>query len=175
MDKNEPHKSNDTKDKMIDAYHRMLEHTQDGLKNTLDEGVPQLKKMIDSAVEHTLEFGELTKEEARKVGDYLRRDLDDASEYMQTTKKELGDWFRFDMELVEDRVRDWFSTITDTTRTTLDKLAQNAEMAEWHTGEITGPGTLQCDECKHDLHFHKVGHIPPCPNCNATKFHRVRE
>lgn len=90
-------------------------------------------------------------------------------------KNELGDWFRFDVELVEDRLRDWFSTLTDTTRTTLDELAQNAEVAEWHTGEITGPGTLRCDQCKHDLHFHKVGHIPPCSNCHATKFHRVHE
>lgn len=168
-------KSSETKDKLIDAYHYMLEHTQDNLKNALEDGVPQLKKMIDNAVEHTLEFGELTKEEAQKVGGYLRRDLNDASAYMQTTKKELGDWFRFDVGLVEDRIRDWFSTITDSTRSTLDKLAQNAEMAEWHTGEITSPGTLRCDKCEHDLHFHKVGHIPPCPNCHATQFHRVRE
>lgn len=165
----------DTKDKLIEAYHRMLEQTQDMLKNTLNETTPQLKKLIDHAVEHTIELGELTKEEAKKVGDYLRRDLHDASEYMQSTKKELRDWFRFDVELVEDRIRDWFTTVTDTTRATLDELALNAEMAEWHTGEITGPGTLRCDECEHDLHFHKVGHIPPCPNCKATKFHRVHE
>ncbi len=166
---------NNPSDKFIEAYHRMLEHTQDAIKNTLEETTPQLKKLIDSAVDHTIELGELTKEEAKKIGGYLHRDLDDASEYMQTTKKELADWFRFDIELVEDRIKDWFSTVTDSTRTTLDKLAQNAEMAEWHTGEITGPGTLRCDECQQDLHFHKVGHIPPCPHCKGTKFHRVHE
>ncbi len=166
---------NKPSDKFVEAYHRMMEHTQDALKNSIDEAAPQIKKMIDNAVEHTVEVSELTKEEAKKVGDYLRRDLDDATDYMYTTKKELSDWFRFDVELVEDRVKDWFTIITDTTRSTLDSLAENAELAEWHTGEITSPGTLRCDECEHDLHFHKVGHIPPCPNCTSTKFHRVRE
>jgi len=166
---------NNPSDKFIEAYHRMLEQTQDAIKNSITEKNPQLKKIIDNAVKNTIELGELTKEEAKKIGDYLRKDLDDASEYMQTTKKDLTDWFRFDKELVEDRIRDWFSTVTDSTRTTLDQLSRNAEIAEWHTGEITGPGTLRCDECKHDLHFHKVGHIPPCPNCKATKFHRVHE
>lgn len=162
-------------DKLVDAYHHMLEHAQENIQSGLQETKPKLQNIIDHAVDRTVELGEITKEEAQKIGMYLRRDIHDASAYMHTSKNELGDWFRFDVELVEDRLRDWFSTLTDTTRTTLDELAQNAELAEWHTGEITGPGTLRCDKCKHDLHFHKVGHIPPCANCHTTKFHRVHE
>ncbi|MFK8067404.1 MAG: zinc ribbon-containing protein [Gammaproteobacteria bacterium] len=162
-------------EKLKAAYQQMLEHTQENLQKTLDKTRPQINNLVDQAVERSIELGEITKEEAEKVGAYLRRDLEDVSEYMNTTKKELGDWFRFDVELVEDQVKNWFSSITDHTRTTLDELARNAEMAEWHTGEITGPGTLSCDKCGHDLHFHNVGHIPPCANCYGTKFHRVRE
>jgi NADH pyrophosphatase NudC (nudix superfamily) len=43
---------------------------------------------------------------------------------------------------------------------------------EYHTGEITGIGTLFCDNCGHSLHFSKTGHIPPCPHCSHTRFHR---
>lgn len=165
----------ETREKLISAYHRMLEQTQSAFKETLQDTAPQLKKLIDNAVETSIEIGELTKEEAHKIGEYLRRDLQDATEYMHTSNKELKDWFRFDLELVEDRLLEMFSLMSDPTRIALDNLAQTADMAEWHTGEITGPGTLRCDDCDHDLHFHQVGHIPPCPNCHATKFHRIRE
>lgn len=162
-------------ERLNNAYHKMLERVRENLRETVQDAAPRVKKLIDSARDNAIELGELTREEAEKVGDYLRRDLHDAAEYMQTTRKELADWLRFDLELVEDRLLDMFSHVTDATRIELDKLAQNAEMAEWHTGEITSPGTLRCDGCDHDLHFHNVGHIPPCPACHGTMFHRVHE
>ena len=54
-------------------------------------------------------------------------------------------------------------------------LREQAELAGYHTGEITGPGTLVCDNCGEELHFHKPSRIPPCPKCKGTSFHRKRE
>jgi len=52
-------------------------------------------------------------------------------------------------------------------------MKQDAERPYiYRTGEMTGPGTLVCDKCEEHLHFHKVGHIPPCPKCHAVNFHR---
>ena len=46
------------------------------------------------------------------------------------------------------------------------KLKEQAP--EYRTGEITGPGTLLCSECGEQLHFHRPGHIPPCPKCRSN-------
>ena len=61
----------------------------------------------------------------------------------------------------------------DQTKVELMKLKATAESAEYHTGEITGPGVLMCDKCGENLHFHDAGHIPPCPKCHDTHFHRL--
>ncbi|MEN8132051.1 MAG: hypothetical protein ABFS45_18110 [Pseudomonadota bacterium] len=45
---------------------------------------------------------------------------------------------------------------------------------EWHTGEITGIGTLECESCGKRIHFYKAGRIPPCPACHDARIHRVR-
>jgi hypothetical protein len=53
------------------------------------------------------------------------------------------------------------------------KLKHDAERPYiYRTGEITGPGTLVCDNCEERLHFHKAGHIPPCPKCHGVIYHR---
>ncbi|MEE9491971.1 MAG: hypothetical protein V3W04_01145, partial [Gammaproteobacteria bacterium] len=42
----------------------------------------------------------------------------------------------------------------------------------YHTGEVTGPGTLHCAECEEILTFHQPGKIPQCPKCHSTTYHR---
>ncbi|MES9926605.1 MAG: hypothetical protein ABW158_00685, partial [Candidatus Thiodiazotropha sp. 6PDIVS] len=43
----------------------------------------------------------------------------------------------------------------------------------YHTGEVTGPGTLVCAQCGKEMHFKKTGHIPPCSGCKGTDFQRA--
>lgn len=161
--------------KLLDAYQTMLKRVQENLHESVEEARPHIQSLIDNAREQAVTLGEITREEANKISDYLQRDLHDAAEYVEETREELAEWFRFDMKLIEERFLEMFSHVTDATRLELDRLQRQADAAEWHTGEITGPGTLRCDACEHDLHFHQVGHIPPCPHCHATVFHRFRE
>jgi hypothetical protein len=65
-----------------------------------------------------------------------------------------------------------FSQAADQTTTALYQLRLETEIAEYHSGELIGLGTLVCDQCGEKLHFHKPGHIPPCPKCTSTHFHR---
>ena len=121
-----------------------------------------------------MELGELTREEAEKIGDYLKRDIVDAAEYLAEPTQELADWLRFDIELIEERLLEMFLSVADRTKVELLELQREAERADsWHTGELAGIGTLQCFDCGELLHFHATGHIPPCPVCNGTAFKRV--
>jgi len=164
----------DRQDKLIKAYDQMLEHVRDWVQDVEDTTVPALEKAIDAAREKTSELAELTREETDRVSEYIRRDLVHMGEHLQGDREDLRTWFRIDMELIEDKLKDLFASVADRTTLELQQLRESALHAdEWHTGHITGPGVLECQACGEQLHFEKTGHIPPCPKCNATIFKRV--
>jgi len=155
------------------AYERMRERTLQFFDENTQDLVPNLVDALESAKEQAIHLGELTKDEAELISAYLRRDLHDAGEYIKQQRGELADWLRFDVEQIERKIWDSLSLLVDKTTIELEQLKARANrLGEWHTGEITGPGTLECIACGKLLHFHKTGHIPPCPKCHATVYKR---
>ncbi len=152
---------------LLPAYRKMLSRAEAAKKNTLHQ-------RIEIAVETAVELNELSREEAENIGDYLRRDLQDAAEFIVSTEQALADWIRFDLELIEEHLLNMFSMMVDQSRLELDNLAERAHQAmEWHTGEITGLGTLYCANCNKPIHFRKPDYIPTCDNCESTLFNRA--
>jgi len=109
---------------------------------------------------------------AIKLVQWLKRDLQDAINYLSETGHEIKDWLGFETSLLENELFYMFLDVADKTTVELQQFKENAGHPEYHTGEISGPGTLACDECGEKLHFYKAGKIPPCPKCHATVFHR---
>ena len=161
-------------ERMTDAYHRMLERVKHAVEQAEADTGPVVRHAIDNAKETATELGELSREEAEKVGNYLRRDLQDAAEFLSDSGKELGGWLRFDLDLVERSLANMFMAAVDKTRVELAQFSQRADaLGEWHTGEVAGIGTLQCKSCGEVLRFHKIGHIPPCPKCHGSRYRRI--
>jgi rubrerythrin len=166
---------------LVQAYDRMMERVKlrlEELEQAEQAALPQLRASIEHAAEKAVELGELTREEARLIGGYLKRDLEDAGQYLTTTGRDLRAWLRFDVELLEDRLLDFFQRGVDQSR--LEFLAfegseADAELIEYRSGEITGPGTLQCAECGEPMIFHAPAAIAPCPICGGTMFVRIAE
>lgn len=157
---------------MGQAYERMLEEAIEDARKVEHKSGPELHRLIDKARQKLSDLGELTAEEIDQVSEYLKRDLRDAASYISETGEEFKTWLGFDMSLLGDRMRELFSQAADQTTIELKQLQEQAQQAGYHTGEITGPGTLVCDKCGEELHFYKPGRIPPCPKCHATVFHR---
>ena len=160
-----------TNEKLEQAYEKMVERVH----NLWDSGEGQhsLKQAILHARDKAEELQEITREDANKVADYVSRDLHEMGSYLHETGEELRDWFRFDVGLIGDRILEKLISVADKTRLELAALQEhNREASQWHTGEITGPGTLICRQCGEQLHFKKTGHIPPCPKCHKTEFKR---
>ena len=156
-----------------DVYEKLLERTLEAFKEAEKKTAPILHKMVDKARDKTIELKELSKEEAEKLSDYMKRDLTDAAGYLSETGDELKDWLGFETRLIEDKLFNLFAQAADKTTVELVKLKEKAKKASsYHTGEVTGPGTLVCEKCQAKLHFHKPGKIPPCYSCHATLFHR---
>ena len=160
--------------RLTDAYETMLERVHKAVEQAEESTVPTLKRNIEQARDKAVELGELTREEAEKIADYIERDMADVAHYLTETGEQLSDWWKFESGLIEDRLLDAFTNVADQTRLALARLAKQAyEATHYHTGEITGPGTLVCSKCGKALHFHKAGHIPPCPKCHHTEYTRV--
>jgi len=159
---------------MGQAYERLLETAMQEAEQLQEKSGPKLHALIDKAKEKLSELGEYTEEELDKVSEYLKRDLRDAAEYIVETGEDLKSWLGFDMKLVGERLLELFAQAADQTKVQLELLREQAELAGYRTGEIVGPGVLVCDNCGEELHFHKPSHIPPCPKCKGTHFHRKR-
>lgn len=162
------------KQHLVDAYYRMLGRMKTALEEAEHKTAPMVDRAIERAQETATELGELSREEAERVGGYLKRDLDDAARFLAESGSELGEWLKFDLKLVEKGMADLFRDSVDYTRLELQHLARRADaLGEWHSGEVTSIGTLECKACGEKLHFHHIGHIPPCPKCHGTVYRRV--
>ena len=140
--------------KLSDAYETLLHH------------------IIDEVRDDIAALNTFSKDEAALLKAYVQRDLTDAANYLDSTGKELKDWLGFDLELIESGLWSKFSAAADKTTLELLQIQQQALSVGYSTGELAGIGTLLCDQCATPLHFHKPGHIPPCPKCHHTHFHR---
>ncbi len=160
-------------ERMVDAYETMLERVDGMLKKAEGAKIPSLRESIDIAREKAVELDEMSREEADRIGRYLERDVADAASFVTRSGREWRDWLHFEGALIEGRLLDLFAGVADRTVVELEQLAERArEASTYHTGEITGPGTLVCVKCGKAMHFHKPGHIPPCGSCRSTAFRR---
>ncbi|MGQ9659496.1 MAG: zinc ribbon-containing protein [Thermochromatium sp.] len=164
--------THDTTDRLVDAYERMLKQTHEAIEKA-QESVPLFREILAKVRERMIELGELTREEAERVSDYIRRDIEEAASYIADTGRDLRDWWRFDLELMERRLFDMFKLVADQTSLQLAQWTETArQMSLYQAGEITGPGTLICDQCGAEIHFVKASRIPPCADCGGLRFRR---
>jgi len=168
-------KHNDPIDILGSIYEKMYESAASELEKAEHKSAPLLHQLIEEAKEKLSEAEEVTREDLDKVGQYLERDMNDAAQYLSETGAELKDWLGFETALIESEFLYQMLKTADPTTLELLKLKEQAAAAGYHTGEITGPGTLVCDKCGEKIHFYRAGKIPPCPKCHGTSFHRLRD
>jgi hypothetical protein len=163
----------DPLDALGEAYEKMYERVVENFHHAEEKTGILFHKLIEEARDKAVELKELSEDDAQKVSDWLKRDVTDAANYLSETGHELKDWLGFETILIESAVLDLLLKTADETTVKLLQMKEDAQRAStYHTGEVTGPGTLVCDQCGEKLHFHRAGKIPPCPKCHATVFHR---
>ncbi len=159
------------KNKFIAAYNEFMKH----LHETMDETIHSLADALEISKEKTRKSTDLTKDEIDQVSDYVKRDIEHAAHGLSEKKdtESLSEWFKFDIELIENFALDAFLSLADKTRLELAKLGQLAELNTYHTGNITGPGTFVCDQCDKQIAFKSTSEIPECPACHGKTFVRL--
>lgn len=162
-------------ERLAAAYNRMMERIREVMEDTEDKAIPTLEEGIRQAADKAVELGEVTREEAEKIGGWIKRDMEEATQYLAEGGREFADWLKFDIGQVERRLLDVLLSVAD--RTKLQLAAFERAMTAhnvYKAGEITGAGVLECQACGERMHFYETGTITPCPKCGGTKFKRPR-
>lgn len=163
-------------ERLAAAYNRMMERIRELMEDTEDKAIPTLEEGIKQAADKAVELGEITREEAEKIGGWIKRDMEEATHYLADGGREFADWLKFDIGQVEDRLLDVLLSVADKTKLQLAAFERAMEANNiYKAGEITGAGVLECMDCGEPTHFYSTATITPCAKCGGTKFKRPRQ
>jgi rubrerythrin len=159
------------KNKWVAAYNDIVKH----LYETMDDALHTLGEALEISTEKASKNSDLSKEELDKVSGYVKRDVETAARDLPAGQddKELAEWFKFDIALIENFALDAFMSAADKTRVQLAEIEERAKVHKYQSGEITVPGTFICDNCGKEIAFKTTSEIPVCPVCHATTFVRM--
>lgn len=172
---NKPHDQNDSS--MVDAYNQMMLRVRDSIESAEAQAIPTLQKAIEQAKDEAIHLGEVSIEDAQEIGNYIKRDINDAAEYLMESSHEFSEWLMLDIDIIEQKVLELFLSVADKTRIELEQIAHAKcdIFMEYKSGEITGPGTLICINCENKIQFSTTGKIPNCTQCGMDIFRRAEK
>ena len=151
--------SHQQSNRLIDAYNQMMASIRSAFESSDDDEDMSLSKAMSMARDEITHISDVTQDEAEEISNFIKRDINDAAEYMMETSSEFSDWLMLDIEVIERKLIDLFLSVADNTRVELEQFGvQNRELSLYYSGEITGPGTLQCNSCWHKVAFTTVSY-----------------
>jgi len=165
--------SQQTSNRLIEAYNQMMASIRSAFENAEDSDM-SLSKAIAMARDEITHISDVTQDEAEEISNFIKRDINDAAEYMMESSSEFSDWLMLDIEVIERKLIDLFLSVADKTRVELEQFGvQSRGLSLYYAGEITGPGTLQCAECGHRVSFATTSQIKNCAQCGHNTFRRA--
>jgi len=161
---------NSNKPTFVEAYNHILENLYN-IKNSVEDlSREDLSIKMEYAKNKLHEFEDITKEEINLVTEYLHKDITAATNHLNKTKNNIKDWINKDIKLTEDKLLHLFVNVVDQSRVEL--LEIETFLHEWHTGEVTGIGVLECKNCGEKITFIETEIIKNCSKCNGEIFHK---
>ena len=159
--------------RLIDAYNQMMASIRSAFESSDDDEM-SLSKAMSMARDEITHITDVTQDEAEEISNFIKRDINDAAEYMMESSAEFSDWLMLDIEVIERKLIDLFLSVADKTRIELEQFGvQDRELSLYYSGEITGPGTLQCNACGHRVAFITTSQIQDCTECGHNTFKRA--
>lgn len=166
--------------RLISTYNQMMQTMRDAFEQ-VEPSDMSLQKALNLAKHQAIHIGEVTSGEAHEISEYIKRDINDAAEYMMDSSAEFYDWLMLDIEIVERKVMDLFLSVAEHTRLELEQFKQTGAMPKttaveqvpiYKIGEITGPGSLICESCGKVKPFLSSAEITDCEQCGHHRFIR---
>ena len=133
-----------------------------------------LAQWLDKARHTAVDVKDFSQLELEKTRYYIERDLQDMLQHARESERDLADWLRIDLSLVEGRLLDLFTSVADPTRVELEEMiAAGFHSADYLADEVTGPGRLECVACGELQTFDQPSVIAACVKCRGVVFRRA--
>ena len=100
-------------ERLARGYDGLMKRARELLSEAEKTRLPTLDELLERATDTVVEVGDLTRIEVQRVATWLKDDLSDAAEHMRQNGQELRDWLRFDIDLLETRLRDRLEVLVD--------------------------------------------------------------
>lgn len=169
---NDQKKQTQTREKLEKQYDKYAAQFQELLASSQTKGREAMDAAIAASRENMVALGEITTEQGKLFGEYLKRDLAQTSKDMQ----HLGDEAR--EHLHPSRIgAGALSATAEALRVfghTLLSLSDKAsEAITYKAGEITSAGTLICQKCRNKTLLKNTSVIEACPECSGTIYQKT--
>ena len=166
MDTNEKEKS-----KLEQQYDMLASKFNDLYLAGKERGREAMSVALEKANGQLTALGEFSEEQGKVLKQYLARDLDQTIADAQHLGEEAKE--RLNPSRLGAGALSSLATVLELTSNTLHSLSEKTiDRLTYSTGEMTSAGTLTCQACGQKVHLKETGHIPPCPKCNGTLFHK---
>lgn len=157
-----------------EAYELLLEKVLDDLHIADPHHAVETDLMarIQAAREAIPALAGLEEAHREAVEKAVARDVHSLLRFRRAGGEQVEKWLGIDTDLLPNRLRKPLPRFFAVPPPGVVDMAVEHAFNTYHAGELTGPGTLVCDQCGEKLRFEKPDRIPPCPKCGGTVFHR---
>ena len=149
----------------------------------LSERLTDLRGSLNA--EHIQHAFDMTLDKLQTAGGYAAETI---SKVAATTKKDMANlvsnmepgWEKYSAKATDlfaawrDRGSSYIASAAAAVGEWSQQVGARAGKQEYHSGEVTYGGTLECTACKEKITMETAAHIPVCPACRNTEFHRVQ-
>jgi len=164
-------RKSEEQEKEIGHYEKMARRVKELIEETKEKTSSTVGAAIEKAKEEMVVAGEFTHERGERLKAFMERDLQVTSRFASqagSAAKEVLEPHR-----VAAGLQSTLATILETVGEKFEEWGRKLEAdLDFKTGEITTPGTLRCKKCGATVQMKHTGHIPPCPKCTASEFHK---
>lgn len=162
-------------DRSDPVYQRLLHRVRESLERVEQKTAEAIQYEIDQAIELEVTAEEMTREELDLLGAYLKRDISSLSRFVSKTGKGVGDWLKFDLHLLEDRLAALLLSVADKTALEQQALERELELEgddSYVAGETVVAGTFACQNCGDIYVVTKPTMLESCLECGGDTFRR---
>lgn len=164
-------RSDQDKAKLAQQYDKLASKFNELYLEGKERGRESMSVALEKAHEQLSALGEFSAEHGAELKKYLARDLDQTIADAQHLGEEAK--VRLNPGRLGAGALSSLAAVLELTGNALHSLSNKTkEQLAYKTGEVTSAGTLTCQACGQEVHLKETGHVPPCPKCSGTLFHK---